>query len=174
LPFTAVHIKQFLDLALKVWRSILGHVFCFQQLVRIGEVVSINGSNLVLKARIVLFINVRAKNHKSRYPHPLTFPVEDRPHCGGNFLVEYIRRIGLKVGNPAHFLACKVAKKAGVVTGFPAIPVLLLTMMKEGKAAIKAIGLDPTRYALHSAKRSGALAGAEAGLDSARLTLVGQ
>jgi hypothetical protein len=152
----------------------MGHVFCFQQLVRIGEVVSINGSNVIVKGGIVSFVEVGVKDHKSGYPHPLTFPVEDRPHCVGNFLVEYIWQIGFKVGNPAHFLACKVAKKAGVVTGFPAIPVLLLTMMKEGKAAIKAIGLDPTRYALHSAKRSGALSGAEAGLDSARLTLVGQ
>jgi hypothetical protein len=47
-------------------------------------------------------------------------------------------------------------------------------MMKEGKAAIKAIGLDSTRYALLSAKRGGVLAGAEAGLDLARLTLAGQ
>jgi hypothetical protein len=96
----------------------MGHVFCFQQLVRIGEVVSINGSNVIVKGGIVSFVEVGVKDHKSGYPHPLTFPVEDRPHCVGNFLVEYIWQIGFKVGNPAHFLACKVATKAGVIIGF--------------------------------------------------------
>jgi hypothetical protein len=52
LPFSADHIRKFLDLTwasecdLKLWRGVLGHVVCFQQLVRIGEVASVTGANI--------------------------------------------------------------------------------------------------------------------------------
>jgi hypothetical protein len=181
LPFSADHIRKFLDLAwasecdLKLWRGVLGHVVCFQQLVRIGEVANVTGANIEMSGGSVSFINVRAKNHKAGYPHPLVFPVDGgRNHCIGWFLVSFIRKIGLEVRNASHFLACKIASKAGVVSGFPAISVSSGTLMKEGKITIKLIGLDALRYASHSAKRGGTLAGAQAGLDSARLTLVGQ
>jgi hypothetical protein len=148
---------------------------CFQQLIHIGELAGITGANIVMGDASVAFVNVRGKNHKAGYPHPLVFPVDGgRDHCVGWFLVSFIEKIGLKVGDASHFLSCKIVSKAGVATGFPAVPVSAGTLMKEGKITIKAIGLDATRYASHSAKRGGALAGAQAGLDSARLTLVGQ
>jgi hypothetical protein len=46
-------------------------------------------------------------------------------------------------------------------------------MWDDGKRTIKAIGLDPSRFASHSAKRGGALAAAQAGLNDVELTRVG-
>jgi hypothetical protein len=55
-----------------------------------------------------------------------------------------MRLCRIKVGNPAHFLGCKVARKKDVFTAFPEIKVLGRTVWGDGKKAILAIGLDPT------------------------------
>jgi hypothetical protein len=178
-PFQSSHIREFLDLAwatddLRVWREVVGHVFCFQQLVRVREVWALKGHNIVVVDGGIKFVNVKSKNHRLGYPQPLFFPVGDGKHCVGRFLRAYLDRMGVVAGKPSHSFICKVARRGrGPVAGFPLIPISLKTFMSDGKKSIKAIGLDPTRYASHSAKRGGALAAAEAGLNDTELTRVG-
>jgi hypothetical protein len=161
---------------LKVWRGVIGHVVCFQQLIRISEVSELLGSNVLVAEGGIKFIDVKAKNHKGGYPHPLFFPVDrERRHCVGWFLVSYMAKFGIIVGDKSHFFACKVTGRKGAAQkALPCVKVTKDTMAKEGKLTIKSIGLDPSLYASHSAKRGGALAAAEAGLNDVEITQVGQ
>jgi hypothetical protein len=173
MPFSADHILKFLGMAwisedLRVWRGILPHVICFQQLMRVSEVSSLRGSNVVRSDDDIRLVNVKANNHRHGYPQPLFFPVDEGwQHCVGFFLTEYMRRFGIVAGEKTHFFACKIGCKGGVYSALPTVGVSLKTVRDAGKDATKAIGLDPTRYASHSAKRGGALAAVKAGLNSA-------
>jgi hypothetical protein len=92
----------------------------------------------------------------------------------GFFIKKYMGRCGIVAGNKDHFFACKIVKKrSGLYEAFPEIKVTERTMRDDGKRTIKAIGLDPSRFASHSAKRGGALAAAQAGLNDVELTRVG-
>jgi hypothetical protein len=179
MPFSADHILKFLGMAwisedLRVWQGVLPHVICFQQLMRVSEVASLRGSNVVRSYDGIRLVNLKAKNHRPGYPQPLFFPVDEgRQHYVGFFLTEYMRRFGIVAGEKTHFFACKIGCKGGVYSALPTVGVSLKTVRDAGKDAIKAIGLDPTRYASHSVKGGGALAAVKAGLNSAQLTLVG-
>jgi hypothetical protein len=152
-PFTAGHIRLFLDLAwgtedFGIWRGVFGHVTCFQQLMRASEAFGLTGANLVVGDGVVKFVNVKAKNWQFGYPVPFSFPVEDRPYCVGRFVFEYLKRFGIKVGNASHFIACKVTtKRGGTSVALPLVQVSARTMFASNKAMIKRIGLDPTCFA---------------------------
>jgi hypothetical protein len=179
MPFSAVHILKFLGMAwisedLRVWQGVLPHVICFQQLMRVSEVASLRGSNVIRSDDGIRLVNVKAKNHGHGYPQPLFFPVDEGcRHCFGFLLTEYMPRFGIVAGEKTYLLACKIGCKGGVYSAPPTVGVSLKTVWDAGKDAIKGIGLDATRYASHSAKRGGALAAVKAGLNSAQLTLVG-
>jgi hypothetical protein len=98
---------------LGIWRGVFGHVTCFQQLMRAGEAFGLTGANLVVGDGVDKFVNVKAKKWQFGYPVPFSFPVEYRPYCDGRFVVEYLKRFGIKVGNGSHFIACKVTTKRG-------------------------------------------------------------
>jgi hypothetical protein len=141
---------------------------------RAGEAFGLTGANLVVGDGVVKFFIVKAKNWQFGYPVPLSFPEEDSPYCVGHFVVEYLKRFGIKVGNASHFIACKVTtKKGGTSVALPLVQVSARTMFASNKAMIKRIGLDPTCFALHSAKRGGALAAVEAGFSEADLLVAG-
>jgi hypothetical protein len=134
----------------------------------------LTGTNLVVGDSVVKFVNVKAKNWQFGYPVPFSFPLEDRPYCVGRFVVEYLKRFGIKVGNASHFIACKVmTKRGGTSVALPLVQVSVQTMFASNKAMIKRIGLDPTCFGSYSAKRGGALAAAEAGFSEADLLVAG-
>jgi hypothetical protein len=108
------------------------------------------------------------------YPQPLVFPVDERPHCVGTFLRDYMHLCGIQAGLAAHKFGCKIRKdKDKSFFALPRVCVSVRTMWNDGKKVIASIGLDPSRFASHSAKRGGALAAAQAGLNDVELTRVG-
>jgi hypothetical protein len=89
--------------------------------------------------------------------------------------LSYMAKFGIIAGDESHFFACKVAGRKGAAQkALPCVKVTKDTMAKEGKLTIESIGLDPSLYASHSAKRVGDLAAAEAGLNDVEITQVGQ
>jgi hypothetical protein len=151
--FTAGHICLFLDLAwgtedLGIWRGVFGHVTCFQQLVRASKAFGLTGANLVVGGGAVKFVNVKAKNWQFGYPVLFSFPVENRLYCVGRFVVEYVKRFGIEVGNASHFIVCKVTtKRGGTSSALPQVQVSVRTMFASNMAMIKRTGLDPTCFA---------------------------
>jgi hypothetical protein len=180
IPFSVDHIVLFLGLAhatddFRMWRGVFAHVVCFQQLMRADKAYSLKGANVVSKPGVLKLINVKAKNHHFEYPTPLSFVIdESNPCCVGQFMVEYMRRFLITFGKVTHFFGCKVVRqRGGLFVPHQIIAVSKRTLINDGKASIKSIGLDLTRFASHSAKHGGALAAAEAGLDVAGLATVG-
>jgi hypothetical protein len=155
--------------------SFFPHATCFQQLMRGEEAYNLNGANVEESAGVLKLVGVKAKNHRLGYPQHLVFPVDvGRLYCVGFFIKEYMGRCWIVAGNKHHLFACKIVKKrSGLYEAFPEIKVTKRTMWDDGKRMIKAIGLDPSRFASHSAKRGGALAAAQAGLNDVELTRVG-
>jgi hypothetical protein len=78
-----------------------------------------------------------------------------RTHCVGKFLADYIVKMGVVLGDPASFFACKVAKVRGITRSTSSVKVANSTMRAGCKRLIEAVGLDSTRYASHSCKKGG-------------------
>jgi hypothetical protein len=72
-------------------------------------------------------------------------------------MITHIEVMGITLGDPKSFFACKFAKLCRVLTATPAEKVATSTMRNCCKDLISAAGLDPTEYATHSSKRGGAL-----------------
>jgi hypothetical protein len=89
-------------------------------------------------------------------PEGFSFKVPIDPlgtHCVGQFLADYIVKMGVILGDPASFFACKVAKVRGITRATASVKVANSTMRVGCKRLIEAVGLDSTRYVSHSCKR---------------------
>jgi hypothetical protein len=92
-----------------------------------------------------------------------------RTHCVSQFLADYIVKMGIVLGDPASFFACKVAKVRGITRATASVKVANSTMRASCKPLIEAVGLDSTCYASHSCKRGAALTAMEAGLSHVQI-----
>jgi hypothetical protein len=165
-PFTPAHIVSFMNLArsgtLHKWRAALPLALCFQQLLQGAECFDLNGSNVTQHAD---FFRVKVETSKN---HPLGFSFRvkfdrERPNCFGVFMAYFIDVMGIKLGDPKLFFACKLTQTGGILQAAAAEKVASSTMRNACKLLIVAAGLDPATYATHSSKRGGGLGGHEEG-----------
>jgi integrase len=176
-PFTRVDIIRFMDLAragnLMDWRAAFPTALCYQQLLRGAECFDLNGSNVVRGRNAFQVVVETSKNH----PEGLEFSVpidRERPSCVGRFMEDYVAKMGIRLGNPCSFFACKVAKTMGVWSAIPSVRVIDSKMRAACKRLIKASGLDPGDYATHSCKRGAALEALKAGLTGPQIQGLGR
>jgi hypothetical protein len=160
---------MFIDLArgskcLKVWRSVLPLLLCFQQLLRSGSIYVLTGANVVRIVDEFVVTIVSDKNHRSLFE--ARFPIDpSRPYCVGLFLRDFIRLFGIVLGDAGSFFACayRTDKVLGLQVPMPTVSVKPSTMHNGFKFVIGLAGLDPARFLSHSAKRGGATAAVSAG-----------
>jgi integrase len=176
-PLTRDNIIRFMDLArvgnLMDWRASFPMALCYQQLLRGAECFDMNGSNVVRGMNTFQVVVETLKNH----PEGLEFSVpidRERPSCVGRFMEDYIAKMGIRLGDPQSFFACKVAKTLGVWSSIPSVQVVASTMRAACKRLIKASGLDPGEYATHSCKRGAALEALKAGLTGPQIQDLGR
>jgi hypothetical protein len=176
-PFTRDHIIKFMELArsgsLLDWRAALPLALCYQQLLRGAECFELNGSNVVRQPDFFLVEVESAKNNPDGFSFKI--PVDgSRASCVGQFLADFIVKMGIIVGDPKSFFACKVASTKGVLKAVPSVKVANSTMRSSCKRLIEAAGMDSSNYASHSCKRGGALAAMEAGLSQTQIQDLGR
>jgi hypothetical protein len=82
--------------------------------------------------------------------------------------------MGVVLGDPASFFACKVSKVRGITRSTASVKVANSTMRDRCKRLIEAVGLDFTRYASHSCKRGAALNAMEAGFSHVQIQELGR
>jgi hypothetical protein len=93
-----------------------------------------------------------AKNNPDGFSFKI--PVDgSRASCVGQFLADFIVKMGIVVGDPKSFFACKVALTKGVLKAVPSVKVANYTMRSSCKRLIEAAGMDSSDYASHSCKR---------------------
>jgi hypothetical protein len=176
-PFSRENIVTFMDPArtgsLLDWRSALPLALCFQQLLRGAESLELNGSNVVRQPTFFLVEVESAKN----VPEGFSFKVPidpTRSHCVGQFMADYIVKMGVKLGDEMSYFACRVGAVKGVLRSTATTKVANSTMRAACKRLIEAVGLDPSLYATHSCKRGGNLADMEAGLSQVQIQELGR
>jgi hypothetical protein len=170
--FNKGHITKFMDTAragtILDWRSALPMALCFQQLLRGAECFGLTGANVTRHFDYFMVEVVEAKNNPEGFSFKV--PIDPlRTHCVGQFLADYIVKMGVVLVDPASFFACKVAKVRGITRSTAFVKVANSTMRAGCKRLIEAVGLDSTRYASHSCKRGAALTAMEAGLSHVQI-----
>jgi hypothetical protein len=111
------------------------------------------------------------ESEESLFGIDVTLPVDEkRRYCVGAFLLRFLER-GLKWSpGDIGILCCRME-----ASGFrPAAAVGYSTLHAVCKELIKALGLDPSRFSTHLAKRGLATAAVSAGCLDAELTLLGR
>jgi hypothetical protein len=99
--------------------------------------------------------------------------VSDYPYSPGAFILEFLKLIGLEPGATG-FLSCKIGRSKGIQYARPKEQVSSGTARIGVKALIMAVGLDPSKYTTHSARRGAAVAAASAGATPAELAEIGR
>jgi hypothetical protein len=145
---------------------------CFQQLLRGAECFDLNGSNVALHWD---FFRVKVETSKN---HPLGFSFwvkidRRRPIWVGVFMANFIDVMGIKLGDPKLFFACKLTQTGGILRAAAAEKVASSTMRNACKLLIVAAGLDPDTYATHSSKRGRALEAMKKGLSDIQIQELG-
>jgi hypothetical protein len=176
-PFTRDVIIRFMDLAragnLMDWRVAFPMALCYQQLLHGAECFDLNGSNPGRGMNAFQVVVETSKNHPEGFK--FSVPINrERPSCVGRFMEDYVAKMGIRLGDPRSFFACKVAKTVGVWSSIPSVRVVDSTMRAACKRLIKASGLDPGEYATHSCKRGAALEALKAGLTGPQIQDLGR
>jgi hypothetical protein len=96
-----------------------------------------------------------------------------RPNCVGVFMADFIDVMGIKLGDPKSFFACKLTQTGGILRAAAAEKVALSTMRNACNLLIVSAGLDPATYVTHSSKRSGALEAMKKGLSDIQIQELG-
>jgi hypothetical protein len=155
------------------WRAAFPVALCFQQLLRGAEYFDLNGSNVVRGMNAFQVVVETSKNHPEGFE--FSVPIDrERPSCVGRFMEDYVAKMGIWLGDPRSFFACKVVKTVGVWSSIPSVRVVDSTMRAACKRLIKASGLDPGEYATHSCKRGAALEALKAGLTGPQIQDLGR
>jgi hypothetical protein len=155
------------------WRAALPMALCFQQLLRGAECFGLTGANVTRHLDYFMVEVAEAKNNPEGFSFMV--PIDPlRTHCVGKVLADYIVKMGVVLGDPASFFACKVAKVRGITRSTASVKVANSTMRFGCKRLIEAVGLDSTRYASHSCKRGAALTAMEAGLSHVQIQDLGR
>jgi integrase len=176
-PFTRDDIIRFMDLAragnLMDWRAAFPMALCYQQLLHGAECFDLNGSNVVWGMNAFQVVVETSKNHPEGFE--FSVPIDrERPSYVGRFMEDYVAKMGIRLGYPRSFFACKVAKTVGVWSSIPSVRVVDSTMRAACKRLIKASGLDLGEYATHSCKRGAALEALKAGLTRPQIQDLGR
>jgi hypothetical protein len=90
------------------WRAALPLALCYQELLRGADCFELNGANI---ARHPGFFLVDVDLDKNN-PDGLSFRVSidpKHPYCVGQFLSDYVDRMGIVLGNASSFFACKIS-----------------------------------------------------------------
>jgi hypothetical protein len=116
----------------------------------------LNGSDVSLETSRLLhttdgnFYWVTVETSKN-HPEGFNFCVRidtDRPNCVSVFMSEFISIMGIRLGDPTSFFACKLAQVSGSLKASLSDRVSDSTMRNACKLLITAAGLDPRLYAL--------------------------
>jgi hypothetical protein len=177
MPFNKGHIMTFMDTAragtILDWRAALPMALCFQQLLRGAECFGLTGANVTRHLDYFMVEVAEAKNNPEGFSFKV--PIDAlRTHCVGTFLADYIVKMGVVLGDPASFFACKVSKVRGITRSTASVKVANSTMRAGCKRLIEGVGLDSTRYVSHSCKRGAALAAIDAGLTHIQIQDLGR
>jgi hypothetical protein len=155
------------------WRAALPMALYFQQLLRGAECFGLTGANVTRHFHYFMVEVAEAKNNPEGFSFKV--PIDPlRTHCMGQFMADYVVKMGVILGDPASFFACKVAKVRGIKRATASVKASNSTMRAGCKRLIKAVGLDSTRYASHSCKRGAALTAMEAGLSHVQIQDLGR
>jgi integrase len=149
---------------------------CFQQLLRVSEVVAIRGNDVSFDTSKsgYMFKVRKAKNHSNGFT--FTVPVDvGRRHCVGNYLQTYLAGTGFRLGDELSHFACKATRKAGGIWCVNNNVGISTDTARVGfKDAVRAIGLNHELYSTHSAKRGAATEVIKAGNTDAMVTIAGR
>jgi hypothetical protein len=145
-PFTPAHIVTFMELArkgtLREWRAALPLVLCFQQLLRGIKCFDLNGSNVSQHADFFRVTVETLKNHAEGFSFRVKIN-NDQPNCVGRFMADFIRTMGIKLGDDKSFFACQLTQTGGVLRAAPTCKVASSTIRNACKLLIVAAGLKP-------------------------------
>jgi hypothetical protein len=122
------------------------------------------------------FFSVQVQSSKN-IPEGFDFKVLvdwDRPHCVGQFVADFIVKMGIVLGDGDSYFACKISAVKGVLTEVPKVKVVNSTMRATCKGLKEAGGLNSSDYASHLCKRGPALAAMEAGLSQPQIQELGR
>jgi hypothetical protein len=142
---------------LGLWRAAAAVVLCFNDCARSAEIFDIRVKHLRLEKGRLTFNVGRSKTDKVGYGSFVT--VSEDPYSPGAFILAFLKLIGLEPGSTG-FLSCKIGRAKGVQYARPKEQVSSGTARSGIKALITAVGLDPSKYATHSARRGAAVAAA--------------
>jgi hypothetical protein len=124
---------------------------CFQKLLRGAKCFVLTGANVIRPFIYFMVVVKEAKNNPEGFNFKV--PIDPlRTHCVGQFLAGYIVKIGIVLGDPAFFFACKVSKVRDITRATGSMKVANSTMRAGCKRLIESMGLDSTCYASHSCK----------------------
>jgi integrase len=178
-PLTREDIMAMLEVAsapnasFSLKRAIAITALCFQQLLRVSEVVAIRGNDVLFNtAKSAYMFTVRkAKNHST-----FTVPVNvGCRHCVGNYLQTYLAGTGFRLSDELSHFACKATRKAGGIWCVNNNVGISTDTARVGfKDAVRASGLNRKLYSTHSAKRGAATEAVKAGNTDAMVTIAGR
>jgi hypothetical protein len=140
---------------------------CFADFFGFSKVLDIRLEDITLAENDLRFCVRKAKNHRLGFD--VCLPVGD-PKSIGAFVLDFLCR-GLrwrpgKVG----FLCCQLKG-----SNFrPQLPISYSALHSSYRDLIEAVGLDPSKYSTHSAKRGLATAAVVAGCTDAEVTALGR
>jgi hypothetical protein len=116
----------------------------------------LNGSN---GSQHVDFFRVTVetlKNHSEGFRFRVKID-NNQPNCVGRFMADFIKMMGIKLGDDKSFFAWQLDQTGGVLRPAPTCNVAALTMRNACKLLILAAGLNSVSFATHSSKRGGTL-----------------
>jgi hypothetical protein len=166
LPFLRLHIRRFMRFSkgsFQHWRAAVVMATCFANFLRFSEVLNVRLEDLTLVGNDLCFRVRKAKNHRLGFN--VCLPVGD-PKSIGAFVLNFLCR-GLKWRpGKAGFLCCQFE-----VSNFRRqLPISYSALHSSCKDLIEAVGLDPSKYSTHSAKRGSTRAVVVAGCTDAEVT----
>jgi hypothetical protein len=174
-PFAVDDVRKMMDKAretadLCLWRAAATVVLCFNDCARSAEIFDIRIEHLRLETVRLMFKIGQSKTDKVGYESFVT--VSEDPYSPGAFILAFLKLIGLEPG-AIGFLSCKMGRAKGIQYARQKEQVSAGTARSGVKALITAVGLDPSKYATHSARRGAAVAAASTGATPAELAELG-
>jgi hypothetical protein len=170
LPFLRSHIKKFMRFSkgsFRHWRAAVVIATCFTDFLCFSEVLNVHLEDITLTGSDLRSRVKKAKNHRLGFN--VCLPVSDSRGIGA-FVLNFLWR-GLKwKPGKTDFLCCQL--EGGKL--WPQLPISYSALHSSCKNLIESVGLDPSKYSTHSAKRGSATAVVVAGCTDAEVTALGR
>jgi hypothetical protein len=145
------------------WRAAVVMATCFTDFLRFSKVLNVRLEDITLAGNNLHFRVKKAKNHRLGFN--VCLPMDD-PKSIGAFVLDFLQ-LGLKWRpGKVGFLCCQL--EGGNFR--TRLPISYSALHSSCKDLIEAVGLDPTKYSTHSAKRGSATAAVVAGCADAEVT----